>query len=118
MARPRPDDSRRNRPARWPADSDAEASGGQGRSPARTHDARPELAGALPQHVCANKRHRADRECCRRTVPEVTVDVDGVVVDLDPSRRRRCVRRPLPSDAGSSPKDTRLSEQIRASKHS
>ena len=49
------------------------------------------------------------------SVPEVTVGVDGVVVVLEPSRRRRCVRRPLPSDAGSSPKDTQLSEQICAS---
>jgi len=48
-------------------------------------------------------------------VPEVTVGVDGVVVVLEPSRRRRCARRPLPSDAGSSPKDTQLSEQICAS---
>ena len=48
------------------------------------------------------------------TVPEVTVD--GVVVVLEPSRRRRSVRRPLPSVAGSSPKDTQLSEQICASK--
>ena len=47
------------------------------------------------------------------TVPEVTVD--GVVVVLEPSRRRRCALRPLPSDAGSSPKDTQLSEQICAS---
>jgi hypothetical protein len=47
------------------------------------------------------------------SVPEVTVD--GVVVVLEPSRRRRCVRRPLPSVAGSSPKDTQLSEQICAS---
>ena len=47
------------------------------------------------------------------TVPEVTVD--GVVVVLEPSRWRRCALRPLPSDAGSSPKDTQLSEQICAS---
>jgi hypothetical protein len=45
----------------------------------------------------------------------VTVGVDGVVVVLVPSRRRRCARRPLPSDAGSSPMDTQLSEQICAS---
>ncbi len=50
------------------------------------------------------------------SVPEVTVGADGVVVVLEPSRWRRCVRRPLPSDAGSSPKDTQLSEQICASK--
>ncbi len=47
---------------------------------------------------------------------KVTVDVDGVVVDLESSRRRRCVPRPLPSGAGSSPKDTQLSKQICASK--
>jgi hypothetical protein len=52
----------------------------------------------------------------RRSVPEVTVGVDGVVLVLEPSRRRRYVLRPLPSDAGSSPKDTQLSEQICASK--
>ncbi len=51
-------------------------------------------------------------------MPEVTVDVDGVVVVLVPSRRRGCVRRPLPSVAGSSPKDTQPSEQICASKQS
>jgi hypothetical protein len=50
------------------------------------------------------------------SVPEVTVDAGGVVVVLGPPRRRRCVRRPLPSDAGSSPKDTQLSEQTCASK--
>ena len=48
-------------------------------------------------------------------VPEVTVD--GVVVVLEPSRWRRSALRPLPSDAGSSPKDTQLSEQICASEH-
>jgi hypothetical protein len=53
-------------------------------------------------------------------VPEVTVDVDGVVVELEPRRLKvamdeRC-KRLLPSDAGSSPKDTQLSGQICASK--
>jgi hypothetical protein len=53
-------------------------------------------------------------------VPEVTVDVDGVVVELEPRRLKvttdeRC-KRLLPSDAGSSPKDTQLSRQICASK--
>ena len=54
--------------------------------------------------------HRAGRCCGRHTVPEVTVDVDGVVVELEPRRLKvamdeRC-KRLLPSDAGSSPKDT------------
>jgi hypothetical protein len=35
---------------------------------------------------------------------------------LEPSRRRRCAKRPLPSVAGSSPKDTQPSKQICASK--
>ncbi len=67
-------------------------------------------------------RKRADQAAPGRlqvrpaSVPEVTVDVDGVVVVLGQPRRRRGVRRPLPSDAGSSPKDTQLSEQICASK--
>ncbi len=52
------------------------------------------------------------------SVPEVTVGIDGVVVVLEPSRQRRCVRRPLPSDAGSSPMDTQFSEQICASEDS
>jgi hypothetical protein len=58
----------------------------------------------------------------RHSVPEVTVDVDGVVVELEPRRLKVALKemctRPLPSDAGSSPKDTQLSEQICASKQS
>ena len=55
-------------------------------------------------------------------MPEVTVDVDGVVVEPEPRRLRvaadeRCERL-LPSDAGSSPKDTQLGGQTCASKHS
>ncbi len=70
-------------------------------------------------HVGPGRRVSARAVECRPAAwARTTVDVDGVVVDLKPSRRRRYVRRPLPSDAGSSPKDTRLSEQIRASKHS
>ena len=95
----------------------------------------PPLAGACALrreqvHIDPGRRVPAGRKGADQTapgrplvrpasVPEETVDgVDGVVVDLEPSRRKKCVRRPLPSDAGSSPKDTRLSEQIRASKHS
>ena len=63
--------------------------------PARMRVARPEPASTLPQHACANKRHRADRECGRRTVPEVTFDVDGAVIDLDPSRWSWIMQRPL-----------------------
>jgi hypothetical protein len=69
-----------------------------------------------PAATMRTRRHRAGRGCSRRSVPEVTVDVDGVVVVLVPSRRRRGVLHPLPSDAGSSPKDTQPSEQICASK--
>jgi hypothetical protein len=64
--------------------------------------------------------HRAGRDCGRHSVPEVTVDVDGIVVELEPRRpevalEEKC-KRPLPSDAGSSPEDTQLSKQICASK--
>ncbi len=71
----------------------------------------PARAGEYPPTALARSLAAPGR-------PLVQPALDGVVVDLDPSRRRRrCVRRPLPSDAGSSPKDTQLSEQIRASNH-
>jgi hypothetical protein len=56
---------------------------------------RPGLAADFPQRARADRWHRAGRECGWRAEPEVTVDVDGVVVVLDPSRRSWIVQRPL-----------------------
>ena len=58
--------------------------------PTRVRVHRPEPSCIRPPRWCAAGWHRADRDRGRHPVPEVTVDVDGVVVDLEPSRWRRC----------------------------